>query len=123
MNRRISFLLVFVLCGLPLAAECGSGYQSAKVLKVLEGPSKTAPAAADDETGSHAKSARSIIFAAGNQQYELRLAPGASAQAARVAAGDEVCFRNDGKVIRVVTADGKPLPGACHPIRQSPRTQ
>ena len=123
MGKCICFLLAFVLCGLPLAAECGSGYQSARVMKVLERSSRRPPAAADDGTRPQPQSAWFVIFSAGNQQYELRLSPGSISQAAKVAAGDEVCFRNDGKTIRVVTVDGQPLPGVAHPVRQAPRTQ
>jgi len=51
----------------------------------------------------------------------LHVSPGVSAPAR--AAGDEVCFRKEGKMIRVLTGDGKPLPGAAHPIHQTPQTQ
>ncbi len=124
MNKYICLLFVFALSSVAVSAECKPGYQSAKVAKVLNvSPGAAAPARADEESPQHsaAPSARLVIFSARGQQYELRLPPGSNSP--EVAAGDEVCLRKEGKTIRVLTSDGKPLPGVAHPIRQVPQTQ
>lgn len=126
MNKYICLLFVFALSSVAVSAECKPGYQSAKVVKVLNvSPGTSAPARADQEDQSPqrpaAPSARLVIFGARGQQYELRLPPGSNSPT--VAAGDEVCFRKEGKTIRVFTGDGKPLPGVAHPIREMPQTQ
>jgi len=124
MNKYVGLLFVLALSSGIVSAECKPGYQSAKVMKVLHvSPGVTAPARADEESPQNpaAPSARLVIFGAPGQEYELRLSPGPNSPA--VAAGDEVCFRKEGKMIRVLTSEGRPLPGVAHPIRQTPQTQ
>jgi len=124
MNQYIGLLFVFALSSLAVSAECKPGYQSAKVVKVLKvSPGAAAPARADEESPQRpaAPSARLVIFGARAQQYGLRLPPGSNSP--EVAAGDEVCFHKEGMMIRVLTGDGKPLPGVAHPIRQMSQTQ
>jgi len=124
MNKYICLLMMFALSSVAVSAECKPGYQSAKVVRVLHvSPGVSAPARADEESPQRpaAPSARLVIFGARAQQYGLRLPPGSNSP--EVAAGDEVCFRKEGKMIRVLTGDGKPLPGAAHPIHQTPQTQ
>jgi len=123
MNKYICFLSVVALCSLS-AAECSHGYESGKVLKVLKAPpGVSTPARADEERPSRTASAQFVIFAAHGNQYSLRLPPGSAGQALSPAAGDQVCFRKEGTVIRVRTGDGKLLPGVAHPIRETPQTQ
>jgi hypothetical protein len=127
MNIHICLLSLMVLGSL-VSAECKPGYQSATVVKVLSvssGPSSPAPA---DEKEPSAKrnirtSARLVIFGAGGMRYALRLPPRVGSHDVQVAAGQEVCFRKEGKTIRVLTGDGKPLPGVAHPISQMPQSQ
>ncbi len=124
MNKYICLLMMFALSSVAVSAECKPGYQSAKVVKVLHvSPGVSAPARADEESPQHvaAASARLVIFSAHGQQYELRLPPGPNSPA--VTARDEVCFRKEGKMIRVLTGDGTPLPGLAHSVRQTPQTQ
>jgi len=124
MNKYICLLFVFALSSIAVSAECKPGYQSAKVVKILRAsPGATAPARVDEESPQHptAPSTRLVIFGTRGQEYELRLSPGPNSPA--VAAGDEVCFRKEGKMIRVLTSEGRPLPGVAHPIRQTPQTQ
>jgi hypothetical protein len=124
MNKCICLLAVLALGSVAISAECKPGYQSAKVMKVLNvSPGAAAPARADEESPqpAAAQSARLVIFGARGQQYELRLPPGSNSP--EVAAGDAVCFRKEGKTIRVLTGDGTPLPGLAHSIRQTPQTQ
>jgi len=123
MNKYICLLIVFALSSVAVSAERKPGYQSAKVVKVVHvSPGVSAPAKADEESPQHVAAAttRLVIFGAPGPQYGLRLPLGNSPE---VAAGDEVCFRKQGKLIRVVTSDGKPLPGVAHAIHQMPQTQ
>jgi hypothetical protein len=124
MKKYIGLLIVFALSSVMISAECKPGYQSAKVVKVLHvSPGVAAPARADEDSPQRPATpgARSVIFGVPGQPYELRLPPGSNSP--EVAAGNEVCFRKEGKMIRVLTGDGKPLPGAAHPIHQMPQTQ
>jgi hypothetical protein len=127
MNKHICLLSLMVLGSL-VSAECKPGYQSATVVKVLSvssGPS--APAPADEEEPSAKRSvranARLVIFGTSSTRYGLRLPARVGSHDVRVAVGQEVCFRKEGKTIRVLTGDGKPLPGVAHPISQMPQSQ
>ncbi|HVP53249.1 MAG TPA: hypothetical protein VMT05_14120 [Terriglobales bacterium] len=120
-DKYVCFLSLVALGSLAVSAECKPGYQSARVVKVLAvsaGPS--APVRADEESPQPAKGARLVIFGAGGKQYGLRLPPGSDLS---VATGDQVCFRKEGKTIRVETDNGKQLPGVAHPVREMPQTQ
>jgi hypothetical protein len=124
MNKYICWLAVLALGCVATSAECKPGYQSARVVKVFNvSPGAAAAARADEGSPQRpaAPSARLVIFGARGQQYELRLPPGSNSP--QVAAGDEVCFRKEGKSIRVLTGDGRSLPGGAHPLRQMPQTQ
>jgi hypothetical protein len=124
MKKYIWFLFVVPLCSLSVAAECGPGYQSAKIVKVLRAsPGASTPARADEGSPRDAQNARLVIFGAGGKQYGMRLPSGSGSQEVSVAVGDEVCFRKEGTVIRARTGDGKRLPGVAHPMREMPQTQ
>ncbi len=124
MNNYICFVSLLALGSLAVSAECKPGYQSAKVVKVLAvSAGASAPARADEESPQRAQSARLVIFGAGGKQYGLRLPPSSGSQEVSVAAGDQICFRKEGKTIRVLTGDGKLLPGVAHPVREMPQTQ
>jgi hypothetical protein len=121
---------VFALGLFPLSvcAECKPGYQSATVVKVLAVSSgASAPAPADENEPSAERNpratARLVIFSAGGKQYGLRLPGSTASHDVSVSAGQEVCFRKEGKTLRVLTSDGRPLPGVAHPISQMPQPQ
>ena len=124
MNKYFCLLFGFALSSVLVSAQCKPGYQSAKVVKVLTvSAGVSAPVRADEESSqpSAGRSAQLVIFGARGQQYELRLPPGSDSS--KVTVGDEVCFRREGKTIRVLTGDGKQLPGVAHSIREMPQTQ
>jgi len=108
-NKYICFVFVLALCPLSVSAECKPGYQSATVVKVLSvssGPS--APAPADEKEPSPKRNSpatgRLVIFDASGKQYGLRLPPGSNLS---VAAGQALCFRQEGKAIRIAIAKAK----------------
>jgi len=116
------YICLLVLSSVMVSAECKPGYQSAKVVKVLAvSRGVSAPARADEEVSQPAvRRAYLVILSAGGKQYGLRLPPGSDVS---VAAGDEVCLGEEGKTIRVLTQNGKTLPGAVYSIRQMPQLQ
>jgi hypothetical protein len=127
-NKYICFVVVLALYPSSVSSKCKPGYQSANVVKVLSvSPGASAPARVDEKEPSLNRkirtSARFVIFDAGGKQYGLRLPASVGPHDVQIAAGQEVCFRKEGKTIRVLTSDGRPLPGVAHPIRQVPLSQ
>ena len=129
MTIRLGTVLVLVLSPLSLSAACKPGYRTGTVLKVVDLDLSSAASARAKKAGgggqsperNNAASARVATFRAGGERYELQFPPGAASSAFTLSAGQEVCFRKEGNEIRVLTDDGKPLPGAARPVPRVPR--
>ncbi len=132
MTRYLLLLVVLMCPGLLSASDCPSGYQPATLLKVmhadLPGGSSgrvAAPAEPDTSPQPKRKSGVVLIFSAGREQYQLRIPANADFDATTLKAGQILCWQKEetGTRLRVMTLDGRALPGTAQPMHEMRTTQ
>jgi hypothetical protein len=131
MTRYLLLLVVLMCPGLLSASDCPSGYQPATLLKVMHADlpgesSKRVPAPAEPDTSPQPqKKSAVLIFSAGREQYQLRIPANADFDVTTLKAGQPLCWQKEetGTRIRVMTLDGRALPGTAQSMHEMRTTQ
>lgn len=132
MTRYLLFLVVLMCPGLLSASDCPGGYQPFTLLKVMHadlpgGSSRRAPVPAEPDTSppSETKNVVVLIFSTGREQYQLRIPANADFDTTTLKAGQILCWQKEeaGTRVRVMTLDGRALPGTAQPMREMRTTQ
>jgi len=129
MHKPLSTSILLFLSAVSLSAACQPGYQSATVLKFFDEDLSSRPSARPTKGVEEGQSpepnssatAQILIFRAAGKRYELLMPPSPQSQGLILPAGQEVCFREEGTKIRVMTHRGKALPGFAQAIPTLPQ--
>jgi len=132
MTRYLLFLVVLMCPILLRASDCPSGYQQGTLLKIMQADLPggmsvrvATPADPDSSVQPQKKASVTLILAFGGEHYQLRIPASADFDTTTLKAGQPLCWQKDaaGNRVKVMTLDGRALPGTALPMHEMHTTQ